>query len=72
MWSELELLELHLAAGSLTCSSGEVYCLVAGGFFLSSSLVLSSSFIKNLIIKASLLFADRNTADVNLDALVYF
>lgn len=39
---------------------------------MSSSLVLTSSFIKNLIIKASLLVSDRNTANVNLDALVNF
>lgn len=39
---------------------------------MSSSFVLTSSFIKNLIIKASLLLADRNAANINLDALVYF
>ena len=39
---------------------------------MSSSFVLSSSFIKNLIIKASVLLADRNAANINLDALVYF
>lgn len=39
---------------------------------MSSSLVLTSSFIKNLIIKASLLLSYRNTADINFDTLVNF
>jgi len=39
---------------------------------LSSNFVLTSSFIKNLIIKVSLLLSNRNAANINLDALVYF